>query len=212
MTGKATQLSFPFEFARRLTPKRRAKEKAALYAKYMGIQEGTESPKPKVRRPRLSRRAAIHAFTPFEHAILSDLFKIPRLRIARDIDIWAAVDSEGKPLLNPELRAEYLIPELSLRNAAAQVILKTVEGRLPNYYSFRTKKRIRKPGIGTTGKPITLKAQHLLTIFWPSSPGFDWPEAYYLTYLPGYDRFVVTLSQDSRMVKKLGRGTSGQNN
>jgi hypothetical protein len=187
------QLSFPFELPRKLTRRRRAKEKLKLYAKYMGISEAL---KPQIRRPRLSRKEAIKAFTPFEHAVLSDLFKIPRLRIARDIDIRAAVDRKGNPLLDLEVKY-YLYPDLPLRNAAAQILLKSAENQLPNYYSFRTKERVRKPGIGATGKPITLKPQHILTIFWPSGMGSDCVEAYYVTYVPGYDRFVVTVSQDS---------------
>jgi hypothetical protein len=160
MTGKATQLSFPFEFACRSSPKRRAMEKAALYAKYMGVQEAAESPDVAVRPPHLSRIEALAAFTPFEHAVLSALFKIPRLHIARDIDIWAAVDNQGKALLNREVKAD-LIPGLSLRNAVARIILKTVEDRLPNYYSPGIKKFVRKPGIGATGKRISESPQRI---------------------------------------------------
>ena len=57
---------------------------------------------------------------------------------------------------------------------------------------------MRRPGIGTAGKSVTLMPQHLLTINWASSgPGFWWPEAYYVTYVLGYDRFTVTASADS---------------
>jgi hypothetical protein len=39
--------------------------------------------------------------------------------------------------------------------------------------------------------------RHLLTINWADSrPGFSWPVAYYVAWLPYYDRFVVTASAD----------------
>ncbi len=39
--------------------------------------------------------------------------------------------------------------------------------------------------------------RRLLTINWADSgPGFSWPVAYYATYVPGYNRTVVTASGD----------------
>ena len=38
---------------------------------------------------------------------------------------------------------------------------------------------------------------HLFEINWADSPGWTWPEAYYATFLPGYDVYAVTLSQGS---------------
>jgi hypothetical protein len=38
----------------------------------------------------------------------------------------------------------------------------------------------------------------LFEINWgDSGPGFSWPEAYHLAWLPGFDRYLVTASQDS---------------
>jgi hypothetical protein len=38
---------------------------------------------------------------------------------------------------------------------------------------------------------------YLFTLNWADSgPGFSWPEAYFLTWVPQYDRFVVTGSMD----------------
>ena len=37
----------------------------------------------------------------------------------------------------------------------------------------------------------------LCTINWADSgPGFSWPESYHVTYLPGFDKFVITSSRD----------------
>lgn len=197
MSPEPIQLSFPFYDPLRPKRRPRAKEKAELIAKYRRIQTPTDQSDSTVNILRVSRQEAIEAFTPFEHAVLSDMFKVSRLRIAREIDIWAAEDGDGKPLLKRDLQ-EYLCPDLALRNAAAEILLKPVEKDLPDYYSLRQRKYVRKPGIGAVGKPITLMPQHVLTINWAcSGPGFDWPETYYLTYVPGYDRFVVTASEDS---------------
>lgn len=40
--------------------------------------------------------------------------------------------------------------------------------------------------------------QYLFTLNWADSgPGFSWPGAYYTTWVPSYERFVVTYSADS---------------
>lgn len=38
---------------------------------------------------------------------------------------------------------------------------------------------------------------HLLTINWASSTGLDWPEAYHLAWLPGFERWLVLGSYDT---------------
>jgi len=46
--------------------------------------------------------------------------------------------------------------------------------------------------------PVPLVSQALFEIHWGATgAAFARPEAYRLTFLPGYDRFVVTASQDS---------------
>jgi hypothetical protein len=45
---------------------------------------------------------------------------------------------------------------------------------------------------------VTVVPRHLLTINWAdSAPGFSWPEAYHATFIPGFNRYVVTASRDS---------------
>ena len=40
--------------------------------------------------------------------------------------------------------------------------------------------------------------QHLFMINWADSgPGISWPEDYYVAFVPGFERFVVTASMDS---------------
>ena len=47
-------------------------------------------------------------------------------------------------------------------------------------------------------RTINLFPQLICEINWANSgPGFSWPEAYHVTWFPGYDVYVVTASQDS---------------
>jgi hypothetical protein len=87
-----------------------------------------------------------------------------------------------------------------LAAAVGQVLLHAVQARLPQWsvtdsdqilYARRYRRR-------AGGKVLAFVAQHLFTINWADSgPGFSWPEAYHLVFVPGYKRWVVTASQDS---------------
>jgi hypothetical protein len=47
-------------------------------------------------------------------------------------------------------------------------------------------------------RTVELIPQYLLTINWADSgPGFSWPVAYHVTWVPIYDEYVVTQSADS---------------
>lgn len=78
--------------------------------------------------------------------------------------------------------------------AIAQILLERVQGRLPQW-------------VGPTGaarladrrghRKVELWPQRLLTINWAdSAPGYSWPAEYRTTYIPGFDRTVVTVSVD----------------
>ena len=94
-------------------------------------------------------------------------------------------------------------PPLSAdRPAVAKIVLQTVVNRLPNWAActgragsnraLRGRPRLPQP------RKLALLPRFLFSINWASSgPGFSWPMAYYLTWVPGYDRFVVTGSSDS---------------
>jgi hypothetical protein len=45
---------------------------------------------------------------------------------------------------------------------------------------------------------VVVVPRHLFTINWAySGPGIPWPEAYHATFIPGFDRYIVTASRDS---------------
>jgi hypothetical protein len=47
---------------------------------------------------------------------------------------------------------------------------------------------------------LAFNPQLVCTINWADSgPGFSWPESYHVTYLPGFDKFVITASTDGLM-------------
>jgi hypothetical protein len=87
-----------------------------------------------------------------------------------------------------------------LAAAVGQVLLHAVQARLPQW-SVTDGDRVvfarpyrRRPA----GQALAFVPQHLFEINWADSgPGFSWPEAYHLVHVPGYERWVVTASQDS---------------
>lgn len=88
----------------------------------------------------------------------------------------------------------------ALANAVARFALDTIQDQLPKWDVSRPGHRV------TTGRQparpipriVYLAPRFLLEVdLCRSEPGEPWPEAYHLTYLPVFDHYVVTLSQDS---------------
>jgi hypothetical protein len=86
--------------------------------------------------------------------------------------------------------------------AVAQILLHGSQKRLPQWGCVngdgkvvRGRAKLKRP---QGAEPITLHPQHLLCINWADSgPGFSWPEAYHITRIPGFDKYIVTASRDS---------------
>lgn len=99
--------------------------------------------------------------------------------------------------------------------AVAAMLLESVRDELPSFSMFvetGEDEEIEDDGEVAAGwravtfgrdrpvrkRPVPFKPEHVITINWASSgPGIDWPAAYYVTYLPVYDRFVLTVSFDT---------------
>ena len=84
--------------------------------------------------------------------------------------------------------------------AVAQILLSPIQESLPNWTCVDNEGVLivnqvlhhRLPGARLNFNP-----QHVCTINWADSgPGYSWPEAYYVTYLPSFNCHVVTASQD----------------
>lgn len=145
-------------------------------------------------------------YTPTERAVLGTYlgFTDPAPIDLADIDVLAPVDPEqwdesigGVAPLASETGSDRLM----LENAVARICLQPIRKRLPEWASISagtvTLGRRRSPP-RSPARRRRLRPRHLFTINWgDSGPGFSWPEAYYITRLPGYDVAVVTASADS---------------
>lgn len=132
-------------------------------------------------------------YTPTERAILCDYFEEERPEKLRGLDIYR--ECKGVYVH----RARYS-DEFELSNAVARIALKRIQDKLPvwacvdhdgEFVVARTYEDHESRG-------TELLPLYLFMINWADSgPGFSWPESYHLVWLPGFDRYVVTASQDS---------------
>jgi hypothetical protein len=140
------------------------------------------------------RRSAVDLFTADEHAVLATWFGVEPPSCAKDIE----ADEAAKRLGFIKEPDHYRRTDA----AAAFVVLESVETRLPQWAAVREDSvilaRKHRDDAKIPDRKILLQPRHLFTINWADSgPGFSWPVAYYVTWLPYYNRFVITASADS---------------
>ena len=144
-------------------------------------------------------------FHPIEHAYISDLLGLPRPAGTEEIELNADYSKEADKhptVIYPERGIHAWENEIddACSNAVARLVLSNIQGRLPQWGTVNAQGEVvlaRKRG-AVRRQAVSLMPQYLFTINWgDSGPGFSWPEAYYATYVPFYDVYVVTLSQDS---------------
>ena len=78
--------------------------------------------------------------------------------------------------------------------------VRDIQERLPNCGICRDDGVVLTRPIvkGRRSKKVAGAARYLFRINWAdSAPGLSWPADYYLVWLPGFDRFVLTYSADS---------------
>ena len=88
-------------------------------------------------------------------------------------------------------------PRLAI--AVAQILLHHLQGTLRQWASVTgdTVNLNRKAHKRHKDARLAFNPQLVCTINWANSgPGFSWPESYHVTYLPGFDKFVITASRD----------------
>ncbi|MCP3877669.1 MAG: hypothetical protein GY701_04645 [Sulfitobacter sp.] len=137
-----------------------------------------------------------------ELAILYDWMGIARPSALRGVDIES--ESDG---VEQTLGAIHLIHDMfgeygnnAVSNAVARLVLSEVQGRLPQWAAVHADGRVDLARTYTPKRraKVDLLPRFLFEINWADSgPGFNWPEAYNVAYLPGFDCYVVTASQDS---------------
>ncbi len=88
-----------------------------------------------------------------------------------------------------------------LNAGVGQILVHDIQDRLPQWSATYNDGRIvfgREIRRDPNSRRLAFIAQYLFMINWADSgPGFSWPEAYNLFYVPGFERWVVTASQDS---------------
>jgi hypothetical protein len=87
-----------------------------------------------------------------------------------------------------------------LAEKVAAIALEVVQERLPQWGATRADgtvvlgRKLKQP----PARRVVVAPRHLFTINWADSgPGFSWPEAYHATFIPGFERYIVTASRDS---------------
>jgi hypothetical protein len=140
-----------------------------------------------------------HLFHPVEHAIISQWLGIETPAFAKNVDIHVDSDQLPAGVVGLEKDMYGSLSELAVSNAVARIMLSTVEHVLPQWAAFRGDKVIfgREEFNKHNGK-VNVLPQFLFEINWATSgPGFPWPVAYHVGFLPYYDVYVVTSSADS---------------
>lgn len=137
-------------------------------------------------------------FHPVEHAILRKFFGM-RPRRSEPEDVYqpeCADDGEGTLRY---IGIDIGLGAYAVENAVARLCLGAVQQRLPNYGCVYGDGKVvlgRDP-YARSPRAIEPKPVYLFTINWAdSAPGISWPIAYYATWIPGYERWVVTASAD----------------
>ena len=132
-------------------------------------------------------------FLPEEHKVISTWLNVePAEELSADLTI-------EKALFDLDL----LVPTVSVRStvdwAVAAVLLERIQDRLPQWASVSEGKANlgRNLRDRAADRTVEITPTHLVTINWADSgPGFSWPEAYHVTYVPYYDEYIVTGSVD----------------
>lgn len=89
----------------------------------------------------------------------------------------------------------------ALEIAVARIILNPIQSTLPQWAGVRgdghlalNRKPIKRHPKATA---LTLNPRLICCVNWAdSAPGFSWPESYHVTYIPGFEKFIVTSSRD----------------
>jgi hypothetical protein len=140
-------------------------------------------------------------YRPIERAVLAKYLQIPDPRPddLADLDPTRPVPrrwSERRDGIAPQ-RSETGSNHLVVENAVARICLEPIANELPQWAAIANGSIVRGRARSRSRSNRRLAPVHLLTVNWgDSGPGFSWPEAYHVTWLPGYDASLVTASAD----------------
>jgi hypothetical protein len=162
---------------------------------------------------RLGRNESkIEGFFPREHAILAEYFDLQEKQPqqARAFDPHEISSEENiydEAVEGIACRKSYGSRDYNaIDNAVARIALAPVRENLPTwgclgkdgaFHSRQSENESLLPVRGYRSDPV-----HVLSINWASSgPGYSWPLKYYISWIPYYERYVVTVSYDSPEVE-----------
>ncbi len=140
------------------------------------------------------QRASVEFFTPEEHRILAEWFGQEPHPAATGCSLDEALERLGVTESPHTLYRE-------TDPAVAFIVLEGVEHELPNCGVFDGERvnltRAYRPQQLVPQRRVCIVPQHLFTVNWAdTAPGISWPGAYYCTWVPCYERYVVTYSGD----------------
>ena len=148
-------------------------------------------------------RFILDLYSPMERALLAAFLRVPDPQPCdlTGIDVTRPIPrrwSERRDGIGPRL-SELDSNSLMLENAIARICLESISDQLPQWAVVHDGDvTLARPRRRVARRLRALSPVHLFTLNWADSgPGFSWPEAYYVTSLPGYDVAIVTASADS---------------
>lgn len=97
------------------------------------------------------------------------------------------------------MRAADIPEQIHISHAVALLALSHIQERLPQcgMISEGGQMTLTRETLPRSRGDVMLLPQFLFTINWADSgPGISWPETYHATYLPVFDRYIVTASLD----------------
>lgn len=138
-------------------------------------------------------------YAPIEQAILAEYFGLNIPSLDDELDWWE-VDPQHPRCIKLEPDAwDGSDQDKAIANAVARIALARVQKSLPQFAICGPDSIEFGRDIATApSRPVEMMSRHLFTIDWAmTAPGISWPEAYYLTWLPGIDRWLVTSSRET---------------
>ena len=142
---------------------------------------------------------SVDLFTKEEHAVIAGWLNIePKCDVPDMPHAWDALDElgyRGKASGYGEEDA-----------AVADMVLERINDTLPQWASVKIRENDDEEAVIIRGREvrarlaqrkIELVPKYLMTINWADSgPGFSWPVAYHVTWVPLYNEYIVTQSAD----------------
>jgi len=138
-------------------------------------------------------------YSPLEQVILADYFGFPAPEYDDSLNFYEADPQYPSAIiLEPDMWGD-LESIRAVPNAVARIALARVQTSLPQFAVCGPDGiAYGRELMAAPSRSVELISHHLFTIDWAmSAPGLSWPEAYYLTWMPGVEQWLVTASRDT---------------